>query len=125
MNKYYLEIKTWREGIVEMPGLHTVLAETNDYRPRINLKQTVPQAAVKDVFFSFSESKIQKFLNDHVSACIVALVVEAEDEQAAVYLVDSVLGPIEVEGIMKLDDSNKHLVSKKLQGTDDQSPVVH
>jgi hypothetical protein len=125
MNKYYLEFKTWREGMVDMPGKHMILAETNDYRSRADLNKTIPKALVKDVFFSFNAARIEKFLNENVCACVVAVVLEQDDEQDAIDLIEKSLGPIELEGIMKIDETNKHLVVEKLRGTDDQSPVVH
>ena len=105
MKRYYLEVKTWKDGLVTMPGPFKVLGETTEYRSR-STGQDIPKALIKNAFLSFNEKVVDKFLNENVAACIVAMIIEESNEDAAIQLVSDCLGPIELDGIIEITKEN-------------------
>jgi hypothetical protein len=122
MNKYYAEFLTWREGMVEMPGQHTVIKETADYRLRSNLEIKINSSQVQNVFLSFNEDAVRKFLADNICACHVALLLEAADEKQAIEQITNNLGPIQLIGITLVTPENLPDIEKILG--DIKSPKI-
>lgn len=115
MNKYYLEFKTWKEGMVSIPGPLKVLGETNEYRSRSDLNNQISENALKNTFLSFNESAVDKFLNENVSACVVAMIIEASSEQHAIDLANEYLGPIDLDGVTEINQDNENFI-KEIMG---------
>lgn len=112
-----MEFKTWREGTVEMPGIHRVFGEINEYRSRKNLSVKIDDSTAQGIFYSFSEEKIKKFLEEHVCACYVGLIIEADSETSAIATVENDLGPIESIGINLITDENRAKIQKIMGDT--------
>lgn len=125
MNKYYIEFKTWLEGNVTMPGIHRVLGETNDYRNRLNLQKSIPEQTVRSVFLSFNESVIENFLREHVPACLVAVVIEAESVDLAIAELEKYLAPIEISGAVQVDLSNKDQIKEIIGDALNEHPLIN
>lgn len=111
MKKYYLEVKTWKEGMVTVPGPCKVLEEISHYKSRTT-HQTVPANVVKNAFLALNENAVDKFLDENIAAVVVAIIVDAVDEEAAVDLVDKCLGPIELDGILEINDENQDIIKE-------------
>lgn len=106
MKKYYIEFKTWREGTVEMPGQYKILGELNEYRSRANLNKIISTYDIQNTFLSLNEKKVETFLKENVAACIIGILMDAVDEDFAISLLNECLGPIIVDGIIEVNDSN-------------------
>jgi hypothetical protein len=115
MKKYYIEFKTWREGIVEMPGNYKILGELNEYRSRVNLNKIISTYEVQNTFLSLNEKKVDVFLKENVAACIIGILMDAVDEDSAFSLLNDCLGPIIIDGIVEVNDSNIDSI-KKIMG---------
>jgi len=117
MKELYIEFKTWKEGSVEIPWEFIRIKGDNDYRSRKNLKQTVDDSFLRNIFLSFNESKIDEFLSQYIAADILGLVCVVKDLQDAVDQLEHYFDMIEVIGYIELDDSNRSLIIEKMGNT--------
>lgn len=112
MAKYYLEFKTWFEGSAELPGQFRRIGEINDWRNKTNPIQPINQKYVQNVFSSFNESTVEKFLADHTPALIIGLLTDGENPVQITNYLESILGPIEVLGITEVTLKNQEIIDK-------------
>lgn len=112
MNKYYLEFKHWFEGEVVLPGRFRIIGEVNDYRNKSDLSQPINESVVRGVFMSLNEGTIENFLSTHTMAMILGLECEAVNPEGLSFILEKLLGPIVVDGIVEVTDTNQSVIDE-------------
>ena len=114
MPNIYAEFKTSTEGGFDVPWPFVIFEETEDWRKRNNLPVPINKNSVKSAFLSFNEEVCDKFMEEHINAVIVAVVIDADSIDDLEKKIRSVFGYCEILGATPADGDPR--VEKIMQG---------
>lgn len=114
MKEFYIEFKAWKEGSFEIPWEFWRLNDIIDYRHRNNLKLTVSEAFLQNIFLSFNESKINDFLLQYIAADALGIICSADKLEDAVQEIEKYFGTIELIGHIELNEVTKQRLKEKM-----------
>ena len=106
MKRFYIEFKSWTHNVASVPLPCVLFEKTNDYRPLHDFSKVIAESTLKNVFLSFNEAVVKKFLDTHASVSILGAVVTAPDQDHAMSKLKETFKFVNIIGMMEVNESN-------------------
>jgi hypothetical protein len=94
----YVEFKTWAQGPVDMPWPWAVYESLPDWRLVSDLTVAATAESVRRVFLSLDQRQVTEFLQRHVSAVVVGVILPADSAVNCQHQLQRVFHHVELLG---------------------------